>query len=76
MDKISFVGSKGGVGTSTVAALHALSVAGTGRDVRLTVTAAAGIEDLLAALIFMGDDRAVRSAWIAGREVWSAQPLK
>jgi guanine deaminase len=34
---------------------------------------AASIEDLLAALIFMGDDRAVRSAWIAGREVWSAQ---
>jgi guanine deaminase len=31
---------------------------------------AAGIEDLLAALIFMGDDRAVSAAWIAGREVW------
>ncbi|HEU4520541.1 MAG TPA: guanine deaminase [Thermoanaerobaculia bacterium] len=33
------------------------------------------IEDLLAALIFMGDDRAVHSAWIAGREV-TAQALK
>jgi guanine deaminase len=44
---------------------------------------ASSIEDLLAALIFMGDDRAVRSAYIAGREVWSrpsdvtvAQPLR
>ena len=43
MDKISFVGSKGGVGTSTVAVLHALSVADT---VRLTATTAAGVEDL------------------------------
>ena len=33
---------------------------------------ASSVEDLLAAFIFMGDDRAVRSAWIAGREVWSA----
>jgi guanine deaminase len=30
---------------------------------------AANIEDLLAGLIFMGDDRIVHSAWIAGREV-------
>ena len=30
---------------------------------------AANIEDLLAGLIFMGDDRVVHSAWIAGREV-------
>jgi guanine deaminase len=30
---------------------------------------AANIEDLLAGLIFMGDDRVVESAWIAGREV-------
>ena len=44
---------------------------------------ASGIEDLLAALIFMGDDRAVSRAFIAGREVWSrgsdvtvAQPLR
>ena len=46
MDKIVLVGSKGGVGTSTVAVLHALSVAGTGRRVRLTATAPAGVEDL------------------------------
>lgn len=32
---------------------------------------AANIEDLLAGLIFMGDDRVVRSAYIAGREVMS-----
>ena len=30
---------------------------------------AASIEDLLAGLIFMGDDRVVQSAWVAGREV-------
>jgi guanine deaminase len=30
---------------------------------------AANIEDLLAGLIFMGDDRIVQSATIAGREV-------
>ena len=34
---------------------------------------ASSIEDLLAGLIFMGDDRAVNKAFIAGREVWSAQ---
>jgi hypothetical protein len=50
MDKIVLVGSKGGVGTSTVAVLHALSVAGTGRAVRLTATAPAGVEDLAAIL--------------------------
>lgn len=33
---------------------------------------ASSIEDLLAGLIFMGDDRAVSKAFIAGREVWSA----
>ena len=33
---------------------------------------ASSIEDLLAGLIFMGDDRAVKKAFIAGREVWSA----
>lgn len=44
---------------------------------------ASSIEDLLAALIFMGDDRAVARSFIAGREVWSretgvtvAQPLR
>ena len=46
MDKIVLVGSKGGVGTSTVAVLHALSVADTGRRVRLSATAPAGVEDL------------------------------
>lgn len=33
---------------------------------------ATSLEDLLAGLIFMGDDRAVKQAWIAGRSVWSA----
>lgn len=46
MEKIVFVGSKGGVGTSTIAVMHALSVAGTGRRVRLTATAPAGVDDL------------------------------
>ena len=46
MDEISFVGSKGGVGTSTVAILHALSVAEGGRRVRRTATAPAGVEVL------------------------------
>ena len=32
---------------------------------------ASSIEDLLAGLIFMGDDRAVSKAFIAGKEVWS-----
>jgi guanine deaminase len=30
---------------------------------------ASSLEDLLAGLIFMGDDRVVKSSWIAGREV-------
>ncbi len=50
MDKTTFVGSKGGVGTSTIAVLHALSVVDTGRCVRLTATAPAGVEDLAAIL--------------------------
>ena len=33
---------------------------------------AGGVEDILAALIFMGDDRAVNGAWVAGQQVWSA----
>lgn len=41
---------------------------------------AESMEDLLAALVFMGDDRAVARAFIAGEEVWSrvtvAQPLR
>jgi guanine deaminase len=32
---------------------------------------ASSLEDLLAALIFMGDDRVVSRAWIAGREVFA-----
>ena len=31
---------------------------------------ATSAEDLLASLIFLGDDRIVEAAWIAGREVW------
>lgn len=31
---------------------------------------ATSVEDLLASLIFLGDDRVVQAAWIAGREVW------
>ena len=31
---------------------------------------AQSIDDLLASLIFLGDDRVVKSAWIGGREVW------
>ena len=31
---------------------------------------AQSIEELLAGLIFLGDDRVVSSAWVAGREVW------
>ena len=37
---------------------------------------ASGVQDLLAALIFMGDDRAVTSAWIAGREVWQRRHIR
>jgi guanine deaminase len=35
---------------------------------------ASSIEDLLAGLIFMGDDRAVSSGFIGGREVWRKSP--
>jgi guanine deaminase len=34
---------------------------------------ASSVEDLLAGLIFMGDDRTVGQAFIAGREVWRRQ---
>jgi guanine deaminase len=37
--------------------------------IRLRSDRATSIEDLLAGLIFMGDDRVVREAWIAGRQV-------
>lgn len=32
---------------------------------------AQSLEDVLASLIFLADDRVVESAWIAGREVWT-----
>jgi guanine deaminase len=35
---------------------------------------ATSIEDRLASLIFLGDDRVVAAAWIAGREVWRRIP--
>lgn len=50
MDTVAFVGAKGGVGTSTVAVLHALTVAAAGLAVRLVSPAHAGIEDLAALL--------------------------
>jgi guanine deaminase len=37
--------------------------------IRLRSDRASGIEDLLAGLIFMGDDRVVKEAWIAGKRV-------
>lgn len=46
----TFVGAKGGVGTSTVAALYALQSARSGQPVRLTATDAVGVEDLAAIL--------------------------
>ncbi len=46
----TFVGAKGGVGTSTVAALYALQAARSGQPVHLTATDAAGVEDLAAIL--------------------------
>ena len=33
---------------------------------------AGSVEDVLAAFVFMGDDRCVRAAWVAGEQVWSA----
>lgn len=45
-----FVGAKGGVGTSTVAAMHALQLAHSGQPVHLSATTAAGVEDLAAIL--------------------------
>ncbi len=46
----TFVGAKGGVGTSTVAALYAVQEARSGQPVRLTATDAVGVEDLAAIL--------------------------
>ncbi len=45
-----FVGAKGGVGTTTVAALHAIQAARAGHQVRLTASDAAGLDDLAAVL--------------------------
>jgi hypothetical protein len=45
---VTFVGAKGGVGTSTVAALHAIQLARLGRTVRLSATD--GVDDLAAIL--------------------------
>lgn len=47
---VTFAGAKGGVGTTTVAALHALAMARRGRAVRITSTTSAGVEDLAAVL--------------------------
>ncbi len=47
---ITFAGAKGGVGTSTVAALYALAAARSGQRIRLTATNAPGVEDLAAIL--------------------------
>ena len=50
MTTTTFVGAKGGVGTTTVAVFHALELAERTGSVHLTATAAAGIEDLAAVL--------------------------
>ncbi len=42
----TLVGAKGGVGTSTIAALYALQLARSGQTVRLSATDAAGVDDL------------------------------
>ncbi len=47
---VTFAGAKGGVGTTTVAALHALAITRLGHPVRITSTTTAGIEDLAAVL--------------------------
>jgi len=47
---VTFVGAKGGVGTSTVATLHAIALARREHTVRLTSTHTAGVEDLAALL--------------------------
>jgi len=43
---VTLIGAKGGVGTSTVAAMYALTVARTGQPVRLSASGPAGVEDL------------------------------
>jgi hypothetical protein len=47
---VTFVGAKGGVGTTTVAAVHAVQLARRGRTVRLTSADPGGVDDLAAVL--------------------------
>ena len=47
---VTFVGAKGGVGTTTVAAVHAIQLARQGHTVRLTSADSARVEDLAALL--------------------------
>lgn len=47
---VTFAGAKGGVGTTTVAALHALAMNRQGHTVRITSTTTVGVEDLAAIL--------------------------
>ena len=47
---VTFVGAKGGVGTSTVAAAHAIQLGRQGRTVRLTSDNPGGVDDLAALL--------------------------
>lgn len=47
---VTFVGAKGGAGTSTVAVLHSLGVARSGRRVRLSGSDTACVDDLAALL--------------------------
>lgn len=51
---VTLIGAKGGVGTSTVAAMYALTVARTGQPVRLSATNSAGVEDLATILPHQG----------------------
>ncbi len=50
MADVVFMGAKGGVGTTTVAILHALEEVAQGHTVRLTATASAALGDLAAVL--------------------------
>ena len=65
-----FWGAKGGVGTSTVAALHALALARAGHPT--TLTAADGDHDQLAALLAVECDRPLDVNAIAGRRAWKS----
>lgn len=47
---VTFAGAKGGVGTTTVAALHALAMTRRGHTVRITSRTTTGVEDLAAVL--------------------------